>query len=171
MFEKGDYIVYGTNGVCEIKDITTIEMEGIPKGRLYYILNPKHYKDSKIFTPVDSEKTSMRAVMTREEADELIHSIPAMEQLRITNDKLREEQYKQAVRSCDCRDWIRIIKTLHLRRQERLAQGKKTTAMDEKYLRIAEDNLYAELALALELSEEEMEDYITKSIAEINIQN
>lgn len=167
MFEKGDFIVYGTNGVCEVKDITTINMKGAPKDRLYYILSPRHHKDSKIFTPVDSEKTVMRAVLTKEEADELINGIPEIEELWVSNDKLREEKYKETMRSCECRDWIKIIKTLYLRKQERIAQGKKTTAMDEKYLRMAEENLYSELSLALEIPKEEMEEYITKRMVAI----
>lgn len=28
MFEKGDFIVYGNTGVCEVKDITTLDMKG-----------------------------------------------------------------------------------------------------------------------------------------------
>ncbi len=167
MFEKGDFIVYGTNGVCEVKDITTINMKGAPKDRLYYILSPRHHKDSKIFTPVDSEKTVMRAVLTKEEANELINGIPEIEELWVSNDKLREEKYKETMRSCECRDWIKIIKTLYLRKQERIAQGKKTTAMDEKYLRMAEENLYSELSLALEIPKEEMEEYITKRMVAI----
>lgn len=170
MFEKGDFIVYGSNGVCEVKDITTINMEGVSKDRLYYILSPRHRKDSKIFTPVDSEKTVMRAVLTKEEADELINGIPEIEELWVSNDKMREEKNKETMRSCDCRDWIKIIKTLYLRKQERIAQGKKTTTMDEKYLRLAEENLYSELSLVLDIPKEDMEEYITKRMVAMETQ-
>lgn len=164
MFEKGDFIVYGATGVCEVKDVTTINMKGVSNERMYYILNPRHYKESKIFIPVDNEKTVMRSVLTKEEADELIDTIPDIEELWVGNDKVREEKYKETMRSCDCKDWIKIIKTLYLRKQERIAQGKKTTAMDEKYLRMAEDNLYTELSLVLDVPKEEMEEYIEKRI-------
>ncbi|MCX4321156.1 MAG: CarD family transcriptional regulator, partial [Lachnospiraceae bacterium] len=65
---------------------------------------------------------------------------------------------------CDCRDWIKIIKTLYQRKRERLARGKKTTAMDERYLRMAEENLYSELSLVLGVPREDMEDYITQRL-------
>ncbi len=162
MFGIGDFIVYGNTGVCEVKDITTISMKDVPEDRLYYLLSPIHRKESKIFTPVNSGKTVMRAVMTKEEADALIEDIPGIEELWVSNDKLREEMYKETMKSCECRDWIKIIKTLYLRKQERLAQGKKTTAMDDRYLRLAEENLYSELSLALGVPKEEMEAYITK---------
>lgn len=170
MFEKGEFIVYGTSGVCEVKEITTINMKGVSNDRLYYILNPCHYKESKIFIPVDNEKTVMRSVLTKEEADELIDTIPDIEELWVSNDKLREEKYKETMRSCDCKDWIKVIKTLYLRKQERIAQGKKTTAMDEKYLRMAEDNLYTELSLVLDIPKEQMEEYITQRIIDLEAQ-
>ncbi len=34
MFEKGDYIVYGTTGVCQIEDITTMDPLQTGTGRL-----------------------------------------------------------------------------------------------------------------------------------------
>lgn len=169
MFEKGDFIVYGNTGVCEVKDITTLRMKDVPKDRLYYLLSPVHHKESKIFTPVDSGKTVMRAVLTKEEAEELIDGIPEINELWVSNDKLREEKYKETMKSCECRDWIKIIKTLYLRKQERIAQGKKTTAMDDRYLRLAEENLYSELSLALGIPKEEMEEYITKRMTAMGV--
>ena len=65
---------------------------------------------------------------------------------------------------CDCRQWISIIKTIYIRKQERSAAGKKLTATDEKYLRLAEDNLYGELGFALNKDKDEMEAYITERI-------
>ena len=61
---------------------------------------------------------------------------------------------------------MKIIKTLYLRKKSRLAEGKKVTAVDEKYLKIAEANLYGELAIALEMKKDEVESYIFKRISE-----
>ena len=41
MFETGEYVVYGKNGICQVMGVTTMDMEGIPKDRLYYILRPE----------------------------------------------------------------------------------------------------------------------------------
>ena len=40
MFEKGQYIIYGIRGVCEVMDIKVIDRPGGPKGKLYYELRP-----------------------------------------------------------------------------------------------------------------------------------
>lgn len=164
MFEKGEYIIYGTSGVCKIEDITTMNMASVPSDKLFYVLSPSSQKGGKIFTPVDNQKTIMRRVLSEKEAKELISEIPEIEELWITNEKMREENYKACMRSGDCRDWIRIIKTLYLRKQQRNAQGKKITATDERYLKMAEDYLYSELEIPLGIPKAEMEDYITRKI-------
>ena len=40
MFQTGDYIVYGSRGVCRIKDIGTLDFLGKEKKKLYYTLVP-----------------------------------------------------------------------------------------------------------------------------------
>lgn len=160
VFEKGEYIVYGQNGICEVEDITNLDLGSGDEERLFYVLLPMGIKGSKIFSPVDNEKVIIRRIITKEEALHLLDEIENMEELWIVNDKLREKQYKEAMQSCDYREWIRIIKTLYLRKCERTAVGKKTTSTDEKYLRLAEQNLYGELALALEKDKSEIENFI-----------
>ena len=60
--------------------------------------------------------------------------------------------------------WISIIKTLYFRKKERIAQGKKITSLDERYLKATENELYSELSLILEIPKEKMEDYICKQL-------
>ena len=160
MYEVGDLIVYGRTGICEVTEITTLKMDGVPKDKLYYILRPVREKRGKVFTPVDNEKIVTRKVISKEEAEELIREIPKIEGLWIGSEKQREEKYKECMKSCKCAEWVRIIKTLYQRKMSRLKQGKKITATDERYLRMAEGNLYSELSIALGIPESGMEDYI-----------
>lgn len=164
MFEKGRYIVYGTTGVCEIEDITSPDIQGAVKGRLYYVLSPCFQKGNRIFTPVDNEKVSIRAVMTREEADALVDEIPKIQELWDQDDKQREQHYRTAIKSGDPREWIRIIKTSYGRQQERKAQGKKVTTVDERYFHAAEEHLYSELAISLGIPREEVKAYIQERV-------
>jgi CarD family transcriptional regulator len=71
------------------------------------------------------------------------------------------------MKTCDCGEWIRIIKTLYLRRVERTARGKKITSVDERYLKMAEDYLYSELELVLGIPKNRVEQYIGDRIAEM----
>ena len=156
MFEVGDYLIYGLNGVCRVEAVGTMEMSGMPKDRLYYTLIPVYQSGCRLFTPVDNVKTVIRPLVSREEALAYIDRIP--------DEKRRETLYKEVVRKCDPAEWIRIIKTLFLRKKARIQAGKKVTSGDEKYLRIAEENLYGEFAMALDMTKEETEKYVIERV-------
>ena len=164
MFQKGEFVIYGSKGVCEITDISTIDISGMNREKLYYLLRPVNDRDGKIFIPVDSDKTRMRRILTKEEARELVESIPQIGYLGIEDEKQREACYRQAVNDCDCRQWVMVLKTLWKRNRERTARGKKETAMDKKYFRIAQDNLYTELAVSLKIGTDEVKEYIAGKI-------
>lgn len=164
MFRVGDYIVYGSVGVCRVDSIGPLDMNTKSMDRLYYTLVPIYEVGSKVFTPVDNEKVIMRNVLSRREAEEIIEHIHEIETLWVPYEKGREEQYKEALRKCDCKEWIRIIKTLYLRKQERIAEGKKAVSVDERYLRIAETALYGELAISLNMEPNEVLKFIEDRI-------
>ena len=160
MFEIGDYIVYGNNGVCEVKEITAMQMKGIDSEKLYYKLIPVENSKSTFFTPVDNKAVVMRRMLTKGDAQTLIDKVPSLLPLPIPDDKQREEIYKSAMKSCDPCEWFRIIITLYNRKQERIRQGKKTTSVDDRYYKQVESNLYGELSLALGIEKDEIIDYV-----------
>lgn len=166
MFEIGEYIVYGVKGVCQVEDITHIDIAGADKNRLYYVLTPIGESSGKIYAPTDNQKVMMRRIISKEEADRLIEELPQIEMLWVPNDKQREAKYKEALSTCDYRAWVSIVKTLYVRKQERVAQGKKVTALDERYMRTAENELYSELSLTLGIPKTEMENYIKERLAQ-----
>lgn len=164
MFKIGDYVICGNKGVCSVENITTLSILGVDKERMYYILKPLYMAGSTVYVPVDSPKESMRRIMEREEAQRLIAAIPDIPQLVISNDKLTEQMYRECIRTNDCQELVKIIKTIYSRKQKRIQAGRKETAVDAKYFHIAEDNLYGELAVSLNISREEVEGYIVEAI-------
>lgn len=164
MFEKGEYVVSGNKGVCVVENITTLDISGVDKEREYYILKPIYVTGSTVYVPVDTADTSLRRVLSREEADRLIRGIPDIPMISIANDKLLEQEYRGCMRTNNCEEWVRIIKTIYMRKQKRLAAGRKVTAVDAKYFRLAEDNLYGELAVSLQMSRGEVERYIVGEV-------
>ena len=69
---------------------------------------------------------------------------------------------EEAIQSSDPEQLIRVIKNMYHRRKQRTIQGKKTTAVDERYFKIAVHNLHSELAFALGCKEDEIQDMIQK---------
>lgn len=167
MFEKGEFIVYGKNGVCQVEDIKAMSLDDVDSERLYYVLHPVNSHGSTIFTPVDNKKVTMRNIISKEEAMALIEQIPQIDVLTITNEKLCEEQYKEAIKTCDCAQMVRVLKTIYLKKQKRIAVGKKITSVDEKYFHMVENSLYTELSILIDVPKEKMEEYITEKLEQI----
>lgn len=157
MFQIGDYVICSNKGVCEVENITVLNISGADKEKEYYILKPLYSAGSTVYVPVDSQKDhTMRKVLERTEAERLIGTIPEIPLLVITNDKMTEQMYKDCMKSNDCQELVKLLKTINLRRQKRIQAGRKVTAVDAKYWHLAEENLYGELAVALDMSREEV---------------
>lgn len=167
MFKIGDYVVYGTNGVCRVEDVGVIDSPIAQKDEIYYTLCPFYSKGSKIFTPANNPKVVIRRIISKEEAMALIDGIANIDCLSFADKRRRENEYKDALKKCDCQELVRIIKTVYLLRQERLNEGKKVTAGDEKFFHMAEENLYGELAIALELDKDQVKEYVLSKIEHI----
>lgn len=165
MFSKGDLVLYGVYGVCEIGDISTVDIPGIDKERLFYFLYPKDSK-AKIYIPVDGNTSKMKKLLSKEEAQELLKSIPDMEPLKIRDKRKPEDSYKEAVNTGDRRELIKLIKCIYFRNKERQEKGKKNTAIDERYMKVAEDLLYQELGSVLEIPKDRVLEHIIKVIEE-----
>lgn len=164
MFEKGDYVVNGKNDVCRVEDIGEPDFLWVPRGRMYYFLQPVYAQGSKVYIPVDNGEQMMRKAMGKQEAQDLIASIPEIEVISITNEKACEEKYKECLRKNESREWIRILKTTYSRKQKRNLDGRKVTSIDQKYRKLAEEQLYGEIALALDMPKEDVEDYIIRQM-------
>jgi len=167
MYQEGTLLVHPTYGVCEVVRIGKLDMNNRNKECIYYTLVPLYDSKSKLYIPTDSEGLGLRPVMTKECAQELINRLSQIEPLLVQNEKEREKIFKELLKTGNCEDISRVIKTLYLRKQERLLQGKKAVSLDEKYLYIAREHLYGELAVSLGIDKSSVEDYITKCIEQV----
>ena len=163
MYKPGDRIIYGSTGVCRVKEITTPDFEK-DKSRKYYALEPV-YQDGVIYTPVDT-KVFMRPVISREEAHDLIDQIPTMQTEAYHNNVLREleEHYNEYLKSHDCGDLLELGRSIYMKRKELLSQHRKFGAVDERFMKRAEDLLYGELAVALDIEKNKVEAYIAERV-------
>ena len=167
MFKVGDYVVYGNKGVCEVRDIGTIDIPGMPSDRQYYTLAQIYTRGSTIFTPVDNKNTVLRKILSKEEAQILIEDIQNMKPVWVQNDKEREQKFTEALRAADSRGLFEMIIALYQRRERRLADGKKATSTDERYFHAAEEILYGELGMSLGIAKDQVKEYIMKEVEKV----
>ena len=148
-YEIGDLVSKSVTGICKIEDILYLTPQDEKNDKLYYLMKPIEDEKDKIYVPVSNSDSRLRLCLTKEEAWNLIKRIPEIPTAWINNEKLREQNYKEAVKANDPEALVAIIKMIYQRKQKRLAQGKKCTATDARYFQIVENLLYMELGVAI----------------------
>lgn len=124
MFKINDYIVYGSTGVCQIIDIS--KEKNLSSDEIqYYVLQPVYSNKMIIKIPVNNQKVLMRQIVTKDDVSSLIADMPEKEAIWINDDKERTENFKAALRTGKSEEWIKIIKTIYLEKEEKFVVGKK----------------------------------------------
>ena len=163
MFAVGEKIIYGENGVCTVVKIAPLDMSGASQNKLYYHLAP-YVGSGTYFAPVDSG-AFMRPVMSREQAEALIDSIPGIEPAICSDNRFNHVDafYKELFKKHSCEALVSIIKGLRERMNERKTQSSRA----ETTMKRAKEILHGELAVALEMEIADVEGYIIQRIGEI----
>lgn len=165
MYKIGEFIIYGNNGICEVDNIGPLNMSGISNDKNYYTLRPIN-ESGTIFTPVDTG-VFMRSISTYDEVQDLIKCIPSIKEAECNekNTRLLQPYYEKLIRTHDCIDLLSLIAGFHKKRVD----GKKIGQIDDKYMRIAQGLIKDEFSIALKISKEEVEEYITNKIVDSGI--
>ncbi|MGE4277728.1 MAG: CarD family transcriptional regulator [Lawsonibacter sp.] len=168
MYQIGELIVYGAEGVCRVEEIGPLDIRGTQKGVDYYTLSPL-YRDGKIFTPVDTTVFT-RPVITKEEANALIAQIPDIptEIYENSNPRLLNEHYQTYLKNYDCVDLIRLIRAIYAKERNAADKGRHLGQVDERSVKRAEEMLHGELAAVLEIPVEDVKDYIFRAVEDLS---
>lgn len=160
MYQIGDKIIYGSNGVCEIEEIKMIEVPHTSEEKAYYIIKPV-FQECRISVPTDT-KMFMRPIISADEANALIDGIPQVDAKPYYNTALRQlqEYYEKKLSTHECGDLVEMTISLHRKREEVLSQKRKFGAIDERYMKRAEDLLFGELSVALGIEKHSVRNYI-----------
>ena len=167
MFEINDLVVYENSGVCRL---TGVEEKDFGNGaRIYYVLEPLFTNDGTIYTPVGNTKVTLRPVITREEALSIIRSIPENE-IR-TFEGLRtlelEAKYREASRSHECGDLIKLAMAIYQKMKTARKSGKKVSDVDDRYLKKMNLLIDGELSVALGIERSEVPSFIEKELKDL----
>lgn len=164
MYKIGDVILYGTDGVCRINEIT--EKKFGRETSQYYVLQSVYRESSVIYVPVGNEKleSKMRTILSKTEIDSMIESMPGAESIWIENEPIRKVKYKEIITGGNRGELIRMIKALREHRTEQEKSGKKMHISDERFLKDAEKILYDEIAHVLHIKPEQVPPYILQKL-------
>ena len=164
MYQVGDWIFYGNTGACRVTDVSERKIPGIENEMLYYTLQPLD-DNCCISTPAHG-KIFMRPLITKAEAEALIEEIPNIDAKAYHNSVLRQlsEHYETALNTHDCLSLIKMTMSIHAKKEQAATQKRKLGAVDEKFMKRAEELLFGELAVALGIRREEVVDYIAQRL-------
>ena len=163
MFNIDDYIMYGKTGVCKVVDITNEKFINGEK-RKYYILSPIYNNDTVIKIPLDNDKVPMRKVISKGDMTALINDIPNMEILWIDDEKKRIAQFETMLKSGQCEELIKLIKSIKFSKKYARSIGKKLEQPDRDIMKEAERLLTEEFAILLNVYPNEASSYILSQI-------
>ena len=161
MYKVGDLIIYGNSGVCEVIRITQQPRPGSEEQQDCYVLKSR-YQNCLITTPTESTKVFMRPVISRQEAQVLIDAIPSIQAEAYHSRDLRqlEAHYKSSINSHSCGDLIELSMSIYVKQRNFNEQKRRLGTVDERYMRQAEDLLFGELSVALDIPKEDVPAYI-----------
>lgn len=164
MYQVGDLIVYGNVGVCAVEKIAA--RDSGEKDQLFYELKPL-FQNCMISTPVHGDKVFMRPVISGEEAEQLIAQIPSI-RADICHDKVMwklSEYYESILKTHDCLRLVELTMSIHAKKQDMEAHKRKLGAIDERFLHRAEDLLFGELSVALDIPKDDVQCYIAQRVS------
>ena len=162
MFQKGDHVICGASGICSVESITTMRMPGADE-KEYYLLKPVFSPQSTVYIPVNHPEGSLRKALTKEEALALIDEIPSLPEIKIPDEKKLEYIYKEYLLSNNISRLVMLVKTIYKRREMRIRKGNKSTALDNRYFKQAEEFIHGELAVALSIPKDQVRDFISEN--------
>ncbi|MGN0627769.1 MAG: CarD family transcriptional regulator [Oscillospiraceae bacterium] len=165
MFSIGEFLVYGSSGVCRVEDIC--ERDCGNGKREYYVLQPVYDNRSTLYIPTDSEKlaTHAKALLTEQEIYEIIDNMPEESFDWIANDRERTDAFRNILEEGSRKDIARLMRTIYLRKTELAARGKKLRSADETMMQRAEKLLFGEFAWVLGISPAEVTGFISERVS------
>ena len=155
MYKKDDYVIY-KHDVCKIKEIK----ENKFMGNTYYVMTPIDDDSLIIDIPTENKMGFLRDIISAKEAHNLINRIPEIDPIDNINEKYLEATYKELLNNGNYEDLVKIIKTTYLRNEDRINNKKKISEKDSTYFKLAEKYLYNELAISLNMTVQEVRNYI-----------
>ncbi|MDR1510051.1 MAG: hypothetical protein LBS53_10465 [Synergistaceae bacterium] len=148
MYKTGDHVICKSGGVWKVLESSA--------GKMTLALHESG-EEKKLRLSDDDE--IVRNIANKEDILEAISRIPFIRTIQAPNDKIRRELYEEAMSKFDEAEWIKVIKSTHLRGESgRLAQ------YETEYAQKAKNFLHGEISAIMGIPVSEVEDYISSAI-------
>lgn len=161
MYSVDEVVLYGSNGVCRIKEISKKKIAGTVME--YYVLKPLFSQESTLFVPTNNEAlvSKMRYILSKDRIEEILDNLS--ETPEWINDKNgRFDFCKATIASGDFESVVNLIRMLRFHEKEQNSKGKHLHLSDERFLREAEKIACDEISIALNVERSEVIQMLLK---------
>ncbi len=162
VYTKGEYLVYDTYGVCEIKEIKSIRFSKTAPLNTYYVLSPLNSPNSTFYVPTQNEELckKLRRPMSEEQIKAILGEAADISADWIDNRQMRNDNFQRILAGGITPELIALIRCLYERRLSLSEKGKKLSSTDEGFFTAAERLVKEEFAFSLSIESEKVTEYI-----------
>ena len=162
MYQVGDAVLYGSNGICRIREITRMESCGLVDD--FYVLKPVSSEATTVFVPLGSDilLSRMHPLLSPDGMQDTLNQIDGSAPIWVENENQRKTLFRDIMNSGDRLAIYRVYLTLRRLREEREKKGKHLRVSDERAYRETERIFFDETSLVLGWSREEGTDYLNQ---------
>lgn len=166
MYQVGERVVYGSHGVC-----TVVEQEQRKVDRklvTYLVLEPVGQEGARFLVPTHNAVAmgKLSPMLTREHLEALLSSPETREDGWINDENRRKQCYRELIASGDRGKLIQQVRTLYRHKRDLAATGKRCHLCDDNFLRDAEKLLTHEIAIVLEIDQDQAKAYLREKLNE-----
>lgn len=166
VYNKGDIVMYGIHGVCNVVDVESRIVDR--KKAEYLVLEPQGQSGSRYFVPTGNPNAmaKLRPMLSREELDALLLSEAVRQDGWIADENQRKQYYRELISSGDRVALLRMVRTLYRHKEEQTAAGRKFHLCDENFLRDAQRLIETEFSVILGIVPSEVRGYVLEKMNE-----
>ena len=166
MCQIGDKVIHVNGGVFVVEEI---KIMNYGYGDVKYICLKPYFIDSvnktlTIYVPDDKKDELIRPIMSNKDALQVIEKIKNIEPIWYQESKVRKEKFAELLNSHDIDNICIIVKSLYTKQLELQENNKSLNLIDYDYLKKLKKGIEEELAIALDISTDEVGKLITKCV-------
>ena len=160
MYQVGEYVVYGVQGVCRV--LGTEKQLVNRKRTEFLVLEPLARGESKFYLPTQNPTAmgKIQPILARQQMEQLLASLEIRQGCWIREENLRKQHYRNLLTSGDRTLLLQMLAAVYQHRDEQDAAGKKFHQCDDNFMRDAEKLLCSEISLVMEMEVTQARDYL-----------
>ena len=151
MYNPGDYVICRSGGVWLIEELCG------------NVCRLRRYDSGDVQSVYADSEEIVRPISSKADIEEVIDRIGFIRTLQAPNDRLRLSFLEESMAEFDEVEWVKVIKSVYLRAQERPVSEKEQALAES-----AKDYFYSEISIILGIPLPKVEEYISGCVEQDN---